>query len=650
MDAKEIELLPLIINEVNRLAKLPVKLLDKLSAACREPRVILVQEYAVAVDLYKLLKANSTPDQFLKLEDNSVSKNLFRLLLIHFCLADQIAPPDTIADLRNFVKQDNVLQKHFSIRHDLSLFIVYLEYAKKSSWVHYAACSEGEHTEIGVLNNSLPFCKTDLKTLLSLITRIKDKYPDRSSYRLLAGSILLNLKNDQFLRVAILNSIDTFFEKPEWNEIFPYFLRGAINYDPGLFKKQYDLLSTAYTHHPLAELLYALAIACPDDELPLSFFFDRTKAIRNEKLIKAADYLKCVLARNRIDVDNKTYILSLSTVSRDKQELVYLSDILINNLDQYHQDDWFRQATLHIIPAPYLELIGNFNHLLTSFIEKDIQFVYQLMKLRFAVNGGNSFLDDPWHELPDADPLLFEENLVDWFLTGNQHIHLALHHLSNNAPINSDKFKLSQAHLAQLSTTDKYYIACKITGYIYDKYILRSLLFSLTAAVRENELILLEELFKIFTEYVIHNYRSTLDEIKKIVLLNNLQSHVMAFYQRIIDHFEEYFKGLDQVPFFIELRPDPILAQHVNFYTSQQVSEQLKESQKEGTARFFKNVSVNSHRWAIRRPGEKVHVPQTLGHVRSEMEFPAGEILNPVSSERFRKVFQQLDKHEINID
>lgn len=649
MNAKEIEQLPLIINEVNRLTGLPTDLQDRLASACRKPEIIVVQEYAVAADLYKLLTVNSTPGHFLKPENNSVSKNLFRMLLVHFSLANQVSPLYAIVDLKNFILQDNGLKKYFINRHDLSLFIVYLESVQKSSWVHYAACSEGEHAEIGILNDSLPFCKADLNTLLSLISKIKNKYPDRSSFRLLAGSILLNLKNDQSLRLAILNSIDNFFEKPEWKEMWPYFLRGAINNEPGLFKQQFELLSTAYTHHPLTERLYALAIACPDDEFSLSFFFDRIKAKRDEKLIKAADYLQSVLARNRVDAETTAYISSLSTVSRDKQELVYMSDILINNLEQHCQEDWFRITIRNIMPAPYQELIENFNHLLTTLIEKDTQLVYYLLKLRFAVNGGNNFLDDPWHELPDADPALFEENLVDWFLTGNRNIHLAMHHLSNDAPVNSDKFKLSQVRLAELNTTDKYYIACKITGYIYDKYILRSLLFSLTAAVKENELVLLEELFNIFTEYVIHNYRSTLDEVKKIIAVNNLPSHVIAFYQRIVDYFEEYFKGLDQVPLLIELRPDPILAQHINFYTSQQVSEQLKESQKGGTARFFKNVTINSHRWAIRRPGETVHSPQTLGHVRSEMEFPAGEILNPVSSERFRKVYQQLEKHEINI-
>ena len=411
--------------------------------------------------------------------------------------------------------------------------------------MHYANHSKGEHSEIGILNDSLPFCKTDLNSLLSLISKIKNKYPDRKSYRLLAGSILFNLKNDETLRLAILNAVDVFFEKPEWKEIWPYFLRGAIDNDFKLFKEQFELLLTTNSPHPVAERLYALAIACPEDERSLSFFFNSIKAKREEKSIKGADYLQCVLSRNRIDENIITYISLLSTISHDKQELVYISDLLINNLEQHYKDNWFKTTLRNVIPAPFPELIDNFNLLLTSLIEKDIKLVYYLLKFRFAVNGFNNFLDDPWHQLPDSNLVLFEENLVDWFLTGNQSIHLAIHHLTNDAPINSDKFKLSQTLLAQLTSTDKYYIACKIAGYVYDKFILRSLLFTLTASVKENETILLEELFNIFTAYVIHNYRSTFDEIKKLVAANNLPVHVISFYQRIIVHFEAYFKGLD---------------------------------------------------------------------------------------------------------
>lgn len=650
MDTNKIDQLQLVLGEVKRLATLPSVALDQLKTACHLPTNNIVQQFVNAPKVYELLKGYATPGNLLNDDDLTVSIQLFRLLLIHFSLAETEVAYGTVAELRSYVQQNIFLKPYFNIREDLALFIIYLEGVQKSSWEHFASHSEGLQSEIPVLNASLPFCKVDLYTLLSLISKIKEQYPDRASYRILIANSLLNMKGDESLRKAVLTSIDTFFTKPEWLEVFPYFLRGAINNELELFQEQFQIIVTYEKNHPLAECLYALAVACPEDEAALDFCYNNIKTKFDEKAMTAADYLKTIIARNWINAETIAYLSMLSTTSRDKQELVFLSDILINNQELHYQKEWYRKIIQNIIPAPYPELVANFNHLLTTYVDKDPKFVYRLLKLHFIVNGANNFLGDPWNTLPDADLTLFEESLLDWFFTGNQHIHLALHHLTNNAPIDSNKYKLSQAGLSFLSSTDKYYIACKITGYVYDKFVLRELLFSLTACVKKSEKRLLDELYVMFTDYVIHNYRSTLDEIKKIVSANMLPVHLIKFYQRIIDYFEAYFNGLDQVPLLIELRGDPVLSQHIRFYTSQQVTEQIKKSHDDGLGRFFTNVTVNSNRWAIRRPGEKTHAPQTLGLVRSEMEFPAGEILNPVSSERFRKSFQQLERHEINID
>ncbi|HEY4195935.1 MAG TPA: hypothetical protein VGM63_10395, partial [Mucilaginibacter sp.] len=273
MDAKEIEQIKSAIQEVFRLAALSAVLQDQLEKACREPGIVVAQEYAVTADLFKLLKANGTAAHFLRSADKGVSNMLFKLLLVHFGLNKLVASPDSIAGLKTIVQQDAQLKANFNHRHNFGLLIVYLEKAQKVSWITYANNAAGEHSEITALNESLPFCKGDLNTLLTLISKIKNKYPDRASYRLLAGSILYNLKTDQSFRSVILSSVNQFFEKPEWKEMFPYFLKGAINDDPELFKQHYEQIVNDFAHHPLAERLYPLAIACPDDEPSLVFFF-----------------------------------------------------------------------------------------------------------------------------------------------------------------------------------------------------------------------------------------------------------------------------------------------------------------------------------------------------------------------------------------
>jgi hypothetical protein len=638
------------LAELRRISGLNAALQAKISEACCSQEIAFHQNDACSNDLYELLKANGTALEFLNDAQKWVNKDLFRLLYIHFKLIVDNKLFNTLSEIRESIQQNQLLKKYFATRQDINLFIIYLELFGLSTWIHFANCSDGEHIEFNILTASLPYCKAGLNDLLKLISKVKAKYPDRSSYRLMGSHILLNMGWNSGLREEVLLRFSDFFDRMEWKEMLPIFLKGAINNEADLFGEYFEKLLNEYAYLPLAHKLYSAGVSCPNDTVSLSLYHKRIKDKRNEKVITDSEYLNLLIPRNEIDEDIIQYLLTISKVSRNKQEILYISDILQANIDKFQQERWFRQVAIHIIPAPFPELVANFNDLLSTLIEKDPILVYQLLKVRFWVNGSVSFLEEPWHELPNADPGLFEEILVDFFNAGNRNVHLALHHLFIEAPVDSTRFQFSQEKLAELTTIDKYFIACKVTGYVYDKIILRTLLFSLTSSVLKTEEKLLDELFSIYTGYVIYNYRSILEEIKKLVARKSLPPHLATFYQRIIDHFENYFNGLDMVPALTELRADKTLAQHVNFYNSQQMNEQLKESQKTGLSSFFKTVPVNSHGWAIKRKGEKIHHHRPLGLVRSEMEFPAGEILNPVSSERFRVVYQQLQKDEININ
>src|SRR5690606_29020572 len=99
-----------------------------------------------------------------------------------------------------------------------------------------------------------------------------------------------------------------------------------------------------------------------------------------------------------------------------------------------------------------------------------------------------------------------------------------------------------------------------------------------------------------------------------------------------------------------ELSHDSLLAQHIQYYKQQQLSAGLKESKSRSFMETMKNVQIHSNNWATRNSSENRHNVRPLGTFGVSVEFPSGEIYNPILQESKRRSYQSIKKHEINID
>ena len=117
-------------------------------------------------------------------------------------------------------------------------------------------------------------------------------------------------------------------------------------------------------------------------------------------------------------------------------------------------------------------------------------------------------------------------------------------------------YKVSQIYFRTLTAEEKVYICIKIAGFVYSMEHLQSLLFSVLEAALPEDDALLTNLYGIFDEYLVHNYRSTLDMIKERLKWTDCPAHQRGFLQSIDDNYENYFKGLNKVRVFKELHSD----------------------------------------------------------------------------------------------
>ncbi|HWK57006.1 MAG TPA: hypothetical protein VNQ80_06705 [Parapedobacter sp.] len=326
-----------------------------------------------------------------------------------------------------------------------------------------------------------------------------------------------------------------------------------------------------------------------------------------------------------------------------------LIGFLVMHIDE-NKSDWFQTIAGSIVQVDDDKIVNYLTHLFYQLVKQNVELSYLLITKRFESLGRKNFLESFWHELVNQNHELFHEQLTKWFNAENRNIHSAILKLTSLSEIHEHDFALSEKVLTTINSSEKLYVAMKIAGYMYSKEHLQSLIISLVRSVKEDEANLLAELYDIFYSYVIYNYRSTLDMISEEAKKENTPSHIANFYDQLEKAYEIYFQNFSLIKSHSELSHDSPLSQHLQYYKQQQLSVGLKESQKHSFMDSMKKVQLHSNNWASRNSSENQHHIRTLEKFGISVEFPAGEIYNPILQESKRRLYQRIKKHEINID
>ncbi|MEH3112581.1 hypothetical protein [Pedobacter terrae] len=599
-------------------------------------------------ELYVLIDQNITDKKLLH-GSSSISLFLVQFVFIHYYLANGKNNPESLEAVKNFVNDFPMLK---SILGDWSGYykvVIYQDYFKKHSWNDYVKSSTWAWNEINLLDHSILNCKVSFETVLEYLTSIVTKHPNDYGVPRVGKNIILKMELDGLFKREVENNIETIISIESASVFLLSFLRGMIVSRTD-FEKWFKLLSKQYPKGKAFKILYALGVACPTEQScqeELKQEIDNTLATGN---ISSAECVQLYSIKNFKSEDILDYLIKLSATSVSQEDTNALIHFLLNNLDSDIDSDWFRKILFNIVKIDDEKNLGILNNLFYSLIEKDIKFAYELIEARYELLGPKSFLTDHWHELVIADKDLFSAKLTQWLNSDVTNIHWALLKLCTINEISPSDFKINATIFRSLALRDKLYIAIKIIGFIYSKDHLQSLMFSLVEYVEQSETILIDNLFRFFYNYVIYNYRTSLDTIKDILKAKELPSHLLKFYDDLDKSYYQYFKDLGIIKDLPELYPDSRLVQHIQFYTQSHFAEKSKDIGKTGFAALFKNTPVHSHRWAIRQDDDSIHAPKSLGYFKTSMEFPSGERLNPIYQETMRRTYQRMKRDEIDIN
>lgn len=610
-----------------------------------DQKYLLKSNLVISDDLLCALKSFSIDAPLIELHEGREVIGLltFQAIVIDMVIAESV--PESLVDLKKLLKDCQIRFVSLFTWQDLQKFIVYADYFGLLSWRKMVDGSSLDWNDITPLDRSLKDCAVSIDDICVFLERVVLKHPNDGALSGLGRTIKEKLSSDPVLRKALEEHIDAIIRNKDIKRFLPNFISGLVHGNEEKFDVLLDQLKESYSDENLFNILYAFGVCCPisKGERFDGIVRDEYKAAK----ISRQNYL-AVSAMRRVVDDGVTFNLHESLRSNATEADLHEVYNYLYDLSERSQSSWYKGLAMKLFSFEEEKMIGRLNFLLYELSEKNLDLVYAVLAERFRSLGSKCFLGEHLEHIFEKDIERFQFNLSSWLNSDSRKTHSAILKICSGR-VSSEHCRISPGYFLPLPVKEKVYICLKIAGYVYSMEHLQSLLFSILDISDEQDKILLTNLFSLFRNYLIYNYRSTLDLIKERLASESLKPHHKLFFQALMNYYDQYFEQLNLVGNFIELRCDAKLSEYLRFYRQQQFSDSMKESDKGTFLDMLKPVSLHSSRWAIRRNEEKKHEVMPLGLIQHSMEFPSGEKLDPIAQESLRRTYQKITKDEINI-
>jgi hypothetical protein len=398
-------------------------------------------------------------------------------------------------------------------------------------------------------------------------------------------------------------------------------------------------------------VLYALGMIGRENTVETDSFFELVIDIFNNGQLNIIEFIS--LCSNLKIYRKELYkkIEDLLPKTEDPDLIVAINNLLFMDTNKEIDKIWAKDTAKLLMTKSGENLTHSLDMLLHDIVKSDLATAYDLLELRFLAMGPLHLLEDSINEMIRKDLALFQKQLVKWFIQEDSYIHLALRHICSPKFTDSGQCRLPVAVFDGVSEHDKIYMAYKIAGYVYSKDQMQQLELSVIKSITEAKDIVFAALHFIMSEYVVYNYRTTLDMMRQELKGGTeLFDFKRRLFTQLIEEYETYFSELKTINAKKELAPSKEHQMFKSFYTRKKFSVMPKEARKNSFMNLFKSTQLNSNKWAVRRAGQPKHQVQQLGTISVSTEFPSGENLDPIQQEYMRRTYQKLKKDEINID
>ncbi|OSZ77226.1 hypothetical protein CAP36_12490 [Chitinophagaceae bacterium IBVUCB2] len=585
-------------------------------------------------------------------DENSVSLDLFLSLFIHFTLKEKIAGCKNHKEVLAQLKADSFYIAQPGLQEELKFScLAYFLRTTNLEWHQFIAEFNAKNwSEIHLLSSIFPVSFASVADFLNWIAEIV-KVQERD---LAIGSIGKSIsewilhKPDNGKEVE--ENLETIANYSFTNRFFSAVLSGLKDKQKKEVSYYTELLVPLINAGNSYTILHAIGFISQNRDIDKLSYFNLLSLKLSSGVLEKKEFIRlCGI----YDIHNtEVYgIIDPMIESQDenKEEIYVVIEFLQREPAQLDKE-WFAKATHLIFSKNQPEYKQSLNYLLTLIAEFNLPFAYDLFTFRLQIMGGNELLEDALVEMIRKDYPMFQTRFIGWLAIDDKWVHNSILHITSLTALDKSLFSFKPEVYESLTDKESLFVAYKIVGHVYSMEILQSLLLSLIKSIKKENEVLKEGLYFILSEYLIYNYRSTLDLIKKDIEDKQLLPFAKDIFEKVTGYYENYFTQLRSIVVAKEIRPYKDHSQLHNFYYRKLFADIPKKAEKNSLMSLFKSTQVNANNWAIRRANELKHVPSPLGHISVTSEFPSGEKLNPIYQEFIRRTYQKIEKDEINID
>lgn len=326
-----------------------------------------------------------------------------------------------------------------------------------------------------------------------------------------------------------------------------------------------------------------------------------------------------------------------------QMELIFL---LSYNLD-INKDKEFYIEVLHKLIPLSIEYKGAYSQLSYTLGDKIkqqpetiINFLNEWVAHDAAHAKNISLFENLINSIIDVDVGIYAELITNWLNHDNSNFHIAVFEIMRAKHIrNIPEMRIPNKLLEEMTVFDVEYITYKILGYIHDKNISTSLIYSILEGKINDETVV-NFLRKVFVAYFIFNYYGTIEYLRNKI--KNTGPKLKTMIDSIILEGEKHYTAYSELEFLKEFSPSEMRLGYVHKIQQKKLNKLFKEVERSDDSflKHLKNIQLKAGETSFSKYMGQYSKKMKLTNVSSSAELPRGEFIDPIGQKKLRLIWR----------
>jgi len=503
-------------------------------------------------------------------------------------------------------------------------------------------CQNIEKVELHKLVAALP----------KLLSKIENDYMSSEFYKGVEQASCTNLKFAKSLYNVILTS-----SNEKILGVIPRVLSGAFKRDSKwVIKKVVELLDDANSIKKTQGILsvYYMDLSKPTFETFVTQVESKFSELVNNKNteVKVLSSIVSTCGNQRKQISSADTLIKALLLREEDEIKVQLLQLLSHNINISTETEFY-ELVLHGLIELNIELKGAYNrlaYLLQNQVKENLAIVLEFLNSWVAsgIEKANNIklLQPIFNEIYSLNQQSFQKLTTKWLNDDNIGFQLAISKVLREISYsNVNSLNLDKELLKEFGISDIEYVSRKIIGFIYDKDLSTSMLYSIIE-VRHDDESIIYLIGDLFVNYLIFNYYSTIDFLndKK----KNAPIKLKKIINQIIRNGKQYYDAYSKLEILKEFEPSEVRLNYMDRLRSKKFNKSYHEDEKNSGSfsSFLTTLHFRSGKTAFAKFDGKYSAHMEPKLISHSTEMPRGEYIDPIGQAQLRLESQAFTRRK----